>query len=138
MDLVFTFRDAHLGAGQRRAADRRQRRRRSRPIRRVRAVYLGESIDELSARARGSRAGYGEAIVISDIIASPGEGRSLAVLGRNGVGKTTLLNTIIGVTRQHGGTIRSPASDITRLPRRSSARSRASAGCRRSATSSGR
>jgi branched-chain amino acid transport system ATP-binding protein len=43
------------------------------------------------------------------------EGRSLAVLGRNGVGKTTLLDTIIGVTRHRGGTIRLAGRDITRL-----------------------
>ncbi|MFI5015615.1 MAG: ATP-binding cassette domain-containing protein, partial [Hyphomicrobiales bacterium] len=43
-------------------------------------------------------AGYGEATVISNISLTLDEGRSLAVLGRNGVGKTTLLNTIIGVT----------------------------------------
>ena len=44
-------------------------------------------------------AGYGEAIVISKIDLSLKPGESLAVLGRNGTGKTTLLNTIIGVTR---------------------------------------
>ena len=51
-------------------------------------------------------AGYGEAIVISDIDLELRQGESLAVLGRNGTGKTTLLNTIIGVTRHRGGTIR--------------------------------
>ena len=44
-------------------------------------------------------AGYGDAIVISKIDLSLKPGESLAVLGRNGTGKTTLLNTIIGVTR---------------------------------------
>ena len=38
------------------------------------------------------------------------EGGSLALLGRNGTGKTTLINTIIGVTRRSGGTIRSPGA----------------------------
>jgi branched-chain amino acid transport system ATP-binding protein len=51
-------------------------------------------------------AGYGEAIVISNIDLELRQGESLAVLGRNGTGKTTLLNTIIGVTRHRGGTIR--------------------------------
>ena len=58
-------------------------------------------------------AGYGDAIVISriDLRLSPGE--SLAVLGRNGTGKTTLLNTIVGVTRFRGGSIALAGSDIT-------------------------
>ena len=50
-------------------------------------------------------AGYGDAIVISGIDLRIRHGESLAVLGRNGTGKTTLLNTIIGVTRHRGGTI---------------------------------
>jgi branched-chain amino acid transport system ATP-binding protein len=60
-------------------------------------------------------AGYGEAIVISDICLRLEEGRSLAVLGRNGVGKTTLVNSIIGVTRHRGGRVMLAGSDITRL-----------------------
>ncbi|CAN1548198.1 LivF ABC-type branched-chain amino acid transport systems, ATPase component [Rhabdaerophilaceae bacterium] len=54
----------------------------------------------------GMSSGYGSAVVLHDIALSLGEGQSLALLGRNGVGKTTLVNTIIGVTRHHGGTIR--------------------------------
>src|SRR5205085_10146305 len=42
-------------------------------------------------------------------------GRSLALLGRNGMGKTTLLNSIVGVTRRFGGSIRLAGHDITRL-----------------------
>jgi branched-chain amino acid transport system ATP-binding protein len=63
----------------------------------------------------GVSAGYGEAIVISDISLRLGEGRSLAVLGRNGVGKTTLVNTIIGVTRHRSGRISLGSRDLTRL-----------------------
>ena len=58
-------------------------------------------------------AGYGEAIVISDIDLNLRQGESLAVLGRNGTGKTTLLNTIIGVTRHRAGTIRLGERDLT-------------------------
>jgi branched-chain amino acid transport system ATP-binding protein len=50
-------------------------------------------------------AGYGDAIVITNIDLRLKPGESLAVLGRNGTGKTTLLNTIIGVTRHRGGSI---------------------------------
>jgi branched-chain amino acid transport system ATP-binding protein len=66
------------------------------------------TIDRLSA-------GYGEAIVLSDVTLSLQEGLSLALLGRNGMGKTTLVNSIVGVTRYRGGAIRLAGRDITRL-----------------------
>jgi len=58
-------------------------------------------------------AGYGEAIVIAQIDLHLQVGESLAVLGRNGTGKTTLLNTIIGVTRHRGGTITLAGRNLT-------------------------
>ena len=58
-------------------------------------------------------AGYGEAQVLFDIDLSLAEGRSLALLGRNGVGKTTLVNSIIGVTRRRGGRIVLAGRDLT-------------------------
>src|SRR4051812_7149915 len=61
------------------------------------------------------RAGYGEAVVLSKVSLSVAEGQSLALLGRNGMGKTTLVNSIVGVTRYFGGTIRLDGRDITRL-----------------------
>jgi branched-chain amino acid transport system ATP-binding protein len=62
------------------------------------------------------RAGYGEAVVLSDISLELAEGQSLALLGRNGMGKTTLINSIVGVTRYRGGAITLAGRDITRLP----------------------
>ncbi|KQT07980.1 ABC transporter ATP-binding protein [Ramlibacter sp. Leaf400] len=50
-------------------------------------------------------AGYGEAVVLQDVSFSLDEGATLALLGRNGTGKTTLINTLAGATRQHGGSI---------------------------------
>jgi branched-chain amino acid transport system ATP-binding protein len=64
-------------------------------------------------RLKGVSAGYGAAVVISGIDLALREGEALAVLGRNGTGKTTLLNTIIGVTRHRGGTIALAGRDIT-------------------------
>ncbi len=58
-------------------------------------------------------AGYGDAIVISNIDLRLKPGESLAVLGRNGTGKTTLLNTIIGVTRHRGGSIVLDGQNLT-------------------------
>ena len=60
-------------------------------------------------------AGHGEAIVIDGVDITLGEGRSLALLGRNGVGKTTLLATLVGVTRRRGGTIALGGRDLTHL-----------------------
>ena len=50
-------------------------------------------------------AGYGRAIVLTDVALRLGEGEALAVLGRNGVGKTTLVDTVVGVTRRFSGSI---------------------------------
>jgi branched-chain amino acid transport system ATP-binding protein len=61
------------------------------------------------------RAGYGEAVVLAELSLVIAEGQSLALLGRNGMGKTTLINSIVGVTRYRGGTIRLAGRDITGL-----------------------
>jgi branched-chain amino acid transport system ATP-binding protein len=60
-------------------------------------------------------AGYGEAVVLSGISLSLAEGESLALLGRNGMGKTTLINTIVGVTHYFSGKITLAGLDITHL-----------------------
>src|SRR6201992_3197416 len=60
-------------------------------------------------------AGYGEAVVLAEISLTLNEGESLALLGRNGMGKTTLVNSIVGVTRYRGGSIRLDGRDITRM-----------------------
>ena len=56
-------------------------------------------------RVENLRAGYGEAVVLQDVSLTLDEGQTLALLGRNGTGKTTLINTLAGATRQHGGSI---------------------------------
>ena len=62
------------------------------------------------------RAGYGRTVVLDGVSLTLRGGATLAVLGRNGVGKTTLLSTIMGHTTLHGGAIRFQGQDITALP----------------------
>ena len=61
-------------------------------------------------------AGYGDALVLHEVSLALPENGSLALLGRNGVGKSTLLLTIMGYTRMHGGTIRWRGTDMSRMP----------------------
>ena len=60
-------------------------------------------------------AGYGEAVVLANVSLSLAEGEALALLGRNGMGKTTLINSIIGVTRYFSGIIALDGTDIAKL-----------------------
>jgi branched-chain amino acid transport system ATP-binding protein len=65
---------------------------------------------------KGIRAGYGEAVVLDDISLEVPTNGSLAILGRNGVGKSTLLMTVMGYTRLHAGKVLFQGNDITALP----------------------
>jgi branched-chain amino acid transport system ATP-binding protein len=62
------------------------------------------------------RAGYGEAVILHDVNLSLAQGETLALLGRNGTGKTTLMNTIAGATRQHGGRVSLNGVELHTLP----------------------
>src|SRR5471032_2599353 len=70
--------------------------------------------------------GYGESVVVEEASFAIEEGEPVALLGRNGVGKTTLLTTVMGLTHLHRGAIRWRGGDITRLE--SHARARAGIG----------
>jgi branched-chain amino acid transport system ATP-binding protein len=61
-------------------------------------MSLGLDVKEL-------RAGYGPTVVLDGISLNIPAGGTLAVLGRNGVGKTTLLATLMGLTTRHGGAV---------------------------------
>src|SRR5213083_850531 len=79
------------------------------------------SRQSISARApmpdllciEGLRAGYGEAVVLPGMSLRLAESQVLALLGRNGTGKTTLINSIVGITRRFGGTVSLGGQDIT-------------------------
>ena len=64
----------------------------------------------------GVWAGYGDATVLEDISFSLDAGASLALLGRNGMGKTTLLATLMGAARQTRGSMRFDGRDLTIVP----------------------
>jgi branched-chain amino acid transport system ATP-binding protein len=64
----------------------------------------------------GVRAGYGETVVLEDVEFSLAERGSLAVLGRNGVGKSTLLATLMGLTTFHAGSIEYLGRRVERRP----------------------
>jgi branched-chain amino acid transport system ATP-binding protein len=73
-------------------------------------------MSEILLRVEGLKSGYGEAVVVQGVDLELEKGRSLALLGRNGTGKTTLLNTLVGATRRHAGRIVLDGRDITSLP----------------------
>ncbi len=71
---------------------------------------------EVLLELRDVRAGYGEAVVLDNVSLSLASGGSLAVLGRNGVGKTTLLLAIMGIVNLMRGSLWLSGTDISRLP----------------------
>ena len=66
--------------------------------------------------AEGLHAGYGEAIVLEGISFALEQGGSLALVGRNGVGKTTLLLTLMGLTRLRRGRLLMRGEDLSGMP----------------------
>jgi branched-chain amino acid transport system ATP-binding protein len=58
-------------------------------------------------------AGYGHTVVLEGISLSLAGGQSASVIGRNGMGKTTLLSTIMGYTRLHGGRVEIRGCDVS-------------------------
>jgi branched-chain amino acid transport system ATP-binding protein len=65
---------------------------------------------------RDVTAGYGETRVLEGVSLSLGAGESLSLIGRNGVGKTTLLATAMGHTDMHSGSVYLHGEDITTMP----------------------
>ncbi|MEV4564213.1 urea ABC transporter ATP-binding subunit UrtE [Nonomuraea sp. NPDC049419] len=63
----------------------------------------------------GLESGYGRARVLFGVSVEVGPGQLVCVMGRNGVGKTTLLNTVMGVLPATAGTVTFDGRDVTRL-----------------------
>ena len=71
---------------------------------------------DIVLEASGLSAGYGETIVLEDVSLRLAAGEALAILGRNGVGKSTLLLSLLGLTTRHGGVVRYRHDDISSWP----------------------
>ena len=90
----------------------------------VRAVYLGQAgqgagpgrIMASALQLRGVSAGYGETVVIEDIDLKLAPGECISVIGRNGVGKTTLLATVMGHTTLHSGEVMLDGRSLNAVP----------------------
>ena len=65
---------------------------------------------------RGVSAGYGETVVLEDVSLALAPGESVSVIGRNGVGKTTLLATVMGHTTLHAGEVLLGGESLARVP----------------------
>ena len=81
----------------------------------ARSIWVARAMAEPLLALNDVRAGYGHAVVLDGITLDVAAGGSLAVLGRNGVGKSTLLLTIMGFTRVGRGAVVWRGRDITRL-----------------------
>ncbi len=81
----------------------------------ARSTWVARAMAEALLALDDVRAGYGDAIVLDGITLDVAAGGSLAVLGRNGVGKSTLLLTIMGFTRVSRGAVVWRGRDITRV-----------------------
>ena len=69
-----------------------------------------------SLELRNVSAGYGDTVVLEDINLKLAPGENVSIIGRNGVGKTTLLATIMGHTRLHKGEVLLEARSLNRTP----------------------
>jgi branched-chain amino acid transport system ATP-binding protein len=65
---------------------------------------------------KGVSAGYGETVVLEDVSLALAAGESISIIGRNGVGKTTLLATVMGHTTLHKGDVALAGTSIARVP----------------------
>ena len=70
----------------------------------------------LPLKIEGLVAGYGATVVLDGLSFDVPAGGTLSVLGRTGVGKTTLLASLMGMTTRHGGKVSLGADDVTDVP----------------------
>jgi branched-chain amino acid transport system ATP-binding protein len=71
---------------------------------------------ELLVEARGLHAYYGASHVLHGVDFAVGRGEALGLMGRNGMGKTTLLKTLLGLVRARAGSLRVKGENMTGAP----------------------
>jgi len=73
-------------------------------------------MSEVLLEGRGVHAWYGSSHVLHGIDLAIGAGESVGLLGRNGMGKTTLIRTLLGHVRERDGVVRVAGEDVSRAP----------------------
>jgi len=76
---------------------------------------MSEDAPNRALRLDGVSAGYGATVVLEDLDLALAKGESISVIGRNGVGKTTLLATVMGHTNLHGGNIEFDGAEVSAM-----------------------
>jgi ABC-type branched-subunit amino acid transport system ATPase component/ABC-type branched-subunit amino acid transport system permease subunit len=84
-----------------------------RPAVRTEAAVRSVPVRQPLLALEGVRAGYGGSLVLTDVDLVVHEGEAVALLGRNGVGKTTLLRAVTGTVQKSAGRISMDGADIT-------------------------
>ena len=74
---------------------------------------MSEAVQDKALDLVSVNAGYGRTVVLEDIDLALGRGERLSIIGRNGVGKTTLLGTVMGYTTLHSGRIELAGRDVS-------------------------
>jgi len=91
----------------------------------VQTVYLGtgsapvrreHARGETLLAVRGLACGYGQALVLEDVSIGVSRGEVVAILGRNGMGKSTLLNALMGFLPLRSGSIELAGTDLAKTP----------------------
>ena len=76
----------------------------------------GLAHDDAQLQVRGLNVFYGESHILRDVDLTVGGGQMVCLIGRNGVGKTTLLKTVMGLLRQRSGSVTFEGQEISALP----------------------
>ena len=75
----------------------------------------GRAMAEPALALEQVSAGYGETVVLEDVNLALAARETLSIIGRNGVGKSTLLATIMGHTTLHGGRVKLHGNDVSAM-----------------------
>jgi urea transport system ATP-binding protein len=77
---------------------------------------FGFAKDDAQLQVRGLNVFYGESHILRDVDLTVGGGQMVCLIGRNGVGKTTLLKTVMGLLRQRSGSVTFEGQEVSALP----------------------